>query len=240
MKPGKPGAIGGVGPGAAAGPAVSDGLAQSGGIRSAQAGLIAQLKQVNQAINVLQALEGESSALNNMLDQIESMIKQGSKNLVAGEMNTAKMSMKELVKNIMKGMNAPVSEQGKGFNEKEVVLAYIGKGFSVNITNGGIVFDINKMLEDVLKREEEKERQDKKREDYRKAMGLVKGTMESLVGSLSADINKAGGLVQILNDINEASGLSENVIAKIRDESSMLTLSHGVMDAKSAMKLLSS
>jgi hypothetical protein len=238
MKPGKPGGVKGAGSGAAAGPAVSDGLAPGTGIRSAQAGLIAQLQQVNQAVNVLQALEGRSSPLSNMLDQVESMIKQGSKNLVAGEMNTAKASMKELVKDMMKGINAPVYEQGNGLNENEEVLAYIGKGFSVNITDGGIVFDINKMLEDVLKREEEQERQDKKRENYRKAMGLVKEAMKSLVESLSADINKAGGLVYILSDINEASGLAEDIIAKIREESSMLTSTHGVIDAKSVMKLL--
>lgn len=228
------------GPGVDAGSGVSDGLANSGGIRSAQASLIAKLKQVNQAINVVQSLEGESSALSSMLNQIESILKQGSDHLVAGEMSTARMSLKELVKDMMEGINAPVYEQEKGFAEKHQVLAYIGKGFSVNISDGGIVFDIEKMLEDVYKREEEQERQDKKREDYRRAMGLVKGTLKSLMESVSADVNKAGGLTYILKDIKEACCLSGNMIEKIREESSILSSSYGEIDAKSAMKLLSS
>lgn len=128
---------------ASAGPAVADGLAHSGGIRSAQAGLIAKLKQVNQAINVVQALEGESSTLNDMLDKIESMVKQGSKNLVVGEKSPQKSALRELVKDMMKGLNAPVYADASNYDEKQQILAYVGKGFSIDLVEGGIVFDIN-------------------------------------------------------------------------------------------------
>ena len=225
---------------AAAGPAVADGLAHSGGIRSAQAGLIARLKQVNQAINVVQALEGESSALNSMLDKIKSMIKQGSKNLVAGEKNAAKSSLKELVKVMMKGINAPIYESSNEFEGMNKSLAYIGNGFSIDLVEGDIVFDINKMLDDVFKEEEEKERQDKKVEEYREAMGLAKGGLQKLMESLTVEISKAGGLTFILSDLAEASGVSGNMIKKIREESSMLSMSFGKMDAETMMKLLSS
>ena len=240
MKPGKAGGVKGAGPFAAAGPAVADGLVHSGDIRSAQASLIAKLKQVNQAINVVMSLEGKSSALSSMLNKIKSMVKQGSKHLVDGEMNTAKMSMKDLVKNMMKGINAPVYEEARGFNEKEQVLVYIGSGFSIDIIEGSIVFDMNKMLEDVFKDEEEQEKQDKKRQEYREAMGLVMGSLQKLMESLTVKISKAGGLTFILNDIAEASGLSANIIANIREESSMMSKSYGKLNAETAMKLLSS
>lgn len=239
-KPGKVGDAKGEGSFAAAGPAVADGLVHASDIRSAQASLIAKLKQLNQAINVIFSLEGESSALTSMLNQIKSMIKQGSNHLVEGEMNTAKMSMKELIKDIMKGINAPVYENPKGFKVKEQVLAYIGSGFSVDILEGSIVFDIDKMLEDVYQERQEQELQDKKRQEYRDAMGLVRGSLEQLMESLTEQISKAGGLTFILNDIKEAGGLSENLIAKIRKESSMMSNIYGIIDAESAMKLLSS
>ena len=238
MKPGKSGGVKGGGLVAAAGPAVADGLAHSGDIRSAQASLIAKLQQVNQAVNVIQALEGESSALNSMLNKIKSMIKQGSKHLVDGEMNSAKKSFTELVKDLMKGINAPVYEVGKGFNEKGQVLAYIGNGFSIDIVEGAIVFDVNKMMEEVYEDEKEQERQNKKRKDYREAMGYATGGLQKLMESLTVEISKAGGLTFILNDISEASGLSENLIAKIRNESSMLSMSYGEMDAEFVMKLI--
>ncbi|MCF7956724.1 MAG: hypothetical protein K9M75_13055 [Phycisphaerae bacterium] len=226
------------GTGVTADPAVSDGLAYSSGIRSAQASLITKLKQVNRAINVIQSLEGESSALNNMLEKIEAMIKQGGESLIEDENNPARMSLKGLVEALMKGINAPVYADVSNYADKQQVLAYIGKGFSIDVLEGGIVFDISKMLEDVYKRNEEQERQDGKREDYRRAMGLVKGTLESLMESVSADVNKAAGLTYILKDIKEARCLSTNMIEKIRQESSMLSRSYGDIDPKSAMKLL--
>ncbi len=238
MKPVSPGGVAGAGSSGGAGPSVSGGFAPGSGIRSAQAGLIAKLKQVNQAINVVQALEGESSALNDMLGKIESMIKQGSKNLVAGEKSAQKASLNELVKDMMKGINAPVYADASNFDEKERVLAYIGKGFSIDLVEGGIVFDINKMLEDVYKNEQEQGRKDKKRLEYRKAMGFAKGGLEKLMNSLTAEISKAGGLTYILNDIAEANGLSEDIIAKIRKESSMLSMSYGKMNTESVMKHL--
>jgi hypothetical protein len=238
VKPGVPVGVAGAGSGGAAGPSVSGGFAPGSGIRSAQAGLIAKLKQVNQAINVIQALEGESSALNDMLGKIESMIKQGSKNLVAGEKSAQKSSLNELVKDLMKGINAPVYADVSNYDDKQQILAYIGKGFSVDLVEGGIVFDVNKMLEDVYKNEQEQERQDKKRTEYRKAMGFAKGGLEKLMNSLTAEISKAGGLTYILNDIAEANGLSENIIAKIRKESSMLSMSYGKMNTESVIKHL--
>jgi hypothetical protein len=239
-KLGKAGGVKGKGSLAVAGPAVADGLAHSDDLRSAQASLIAKLKQLNQAVNVVFSLEGNSSALSNMLKKIKSMIKQGSEHLVDGEMKTAKMAMKELVKDMMKGINAPIYEGPMSSNEKNQVLAYIGNGFSIDLVEGRIIFDINKMLDDVYKDEQETERQNKKKEDYREAMGLVKGGLQKLMESLTADINKAGGLTYILSDIAEASGLTENIIAKIRNESSMMSLSYGKMDAENAIKLLSS
>ena len=239
MKPGKAGDAKRAGPFALADPAVADGLVHSGGIRSAQASLIAKLKQVNQAINVIFSLEGKNSPLSNMLNQIKSMIKQSNKHLVDAEMNTAKMSMKELVKNMMKGINAPVKEGPKGFNEKEKVPVYIGNGFSIDILEGSIIFDINKMLEEVYSVEQKREDLDRKRQKYREAMGLVKGNLQKLMETLTAEISKVGGLTFILNDIAEASGLSKNVIAKICEESSMMSKSYGRLDAATAMKLLS-
>jgi hypothetical protein len=208
---------------AAAGPAVADGLAHSGGIRSGQAGLIAKLKQVNQAINVVQALEGESSTLNDMLGKIESMVRQGSKNLVVGEKSAQKSALSELVKDMMKGLNAPIYADALNYIEKEQILMYIGKGFSVDMIEGGIVFDVNKMLEDIYKKEAGQENTAKKREDYRRAMGLVKGALEQLMESLSDGINKVGGLGAFTESVKEAVSLSKDVFEQIREDSSMLS-----------------
>lgn len=222
----------------AMGLSVGNGLAPSSGIRSAQAAMIIQLKKVNQALNVVQALEGESSPLNDMLDKIESMIKQCSKNLVVGENSVEKKSLTDLIKDLMKGINAPVSASALESSDNKHMLVYIGKGFSVNIVEGGIVFDINKMFDDVYKSTKEKERQDEKREDYFMAMGLVKEALELLMESLVDGINKAGGLGSFIRDLKEATSLSKSMFDQILEESSLFAKTYGSVDPQTVKKLL--
>jgi len=226
------------GPGVAAGPAVADGLVHSGGIRSSQASLIAQLKRINQAINVVQSLEGENSALNNILKKIEAIIKQVGKSLDEGENRPAVISIEELVKDLMNGINAPVYTDVVNYDNNHQVLAYIGKGFSVNISDGGIVFDIEKMFDEVYKRNEKQQDTEKKRQDYRRAMGLVKGLLESQVESLTVKVNKAAGPGTALVDFNQANDLTKDILKRNREESGMMLKSYNNIDADLVMKYL--
>jgi len=184
------------------------------------------------------SLEGESSPLQNMLNQIKSMMKLDYNNLSDGEMNLAKISVKDLVKEMMKGINAPVYADNSNYGDKEQILAYIGNGFSIDIMEGEIVFEVDKMLLDIEKAESMQKKQEKVREDYKRAMGLVKGSLGKLRESLTNDINEAGGLIEAIKEINGVNNLKKSVLKQICEDSNMMPKAYGKIDAASVKKCL--
>lgn len=211
---------------------LESGLVLDNASHSQQITELLELRNINDAISILQTAEYAVKALQNSLKSIHETIKQES-----SSGNTIDEHIKEKIlelnNQVAKNINLIEYNELSRFIHEIPIKAYIGRGFFMDLKTNDLSFDFKKSLQEAEDAKAEIKRQQERLEKYREMLGIARNSFEAAMQSFKEFQIKG----EQLQDTGSAEKTVSDIIEQIAKDCSMTSRSHSLVQADSVMKL---